>query len=815
LTEIRSAPGRPGLPPRWTSSAKQGVGTALGTGSPLWFTLSHGIVNEVYYPRVDLACIRDLGLIVTDGQDFFSEEKRHTRSQVEYLAEGVPAYRVINHCLEGRYTIEKELLADPQRPVLLQHIRFKPQQGELDQYQLFALISPHLANQGSDNIAWVGDYKGAPLLFAEQNGIGMAVACSAPWLARSAGFVGVSDGWQDLWQHKRLTWQFDRAEHGNVALTGQIDLADCHGECLLAVGFGQNVNEAANRAVASVLDGIDRARHLYVQHWRQWQDTLLPLDREHLDGRPAAHFDADRAEPSAQNVYRVSTAMIGTHEAKNFPGGIVASLSIPWGFSKGDNDLGGYHLVWPRDLVESAGGLMAAGAKMVACRVLRYLQVTQEADGHWGQNMWLDGTPYWDGIQMDEAALPVLLVDLAYREQMIDEAERDKLWPMVRHAAGYLVRNGPVTQQDRWEEDPGYSPFTLAAEIAALLVAAELADDQGEYAEAEYLRETADLWYSNLDNWIYAADTELSRRLGVEGYYIRISPDTPENVKPVKGFVVVKNRPSDQALEVAGDLVSPDALALVRFGLRDANDPRIMNTVKAIDAVLKVDLPSGPCWYRYNLDGYGEHDDGSPFDGTGVGRPWPLLTGERAHYEIAAGRRDEAQRLLQAMERFANCGGLLPEQVWDSHDVPDHELFRGQPAGSAMPLVWAHSEYIKLLRSLRDGKVFDMPPQTVERYLMHKQESPHFAWRFNHKCRRLPAGKTLRVETLAPAVIHFSSDDWQTTHDVSTRDTGLEIHVADLPTAELPAGTAVRFTFYWPAATKWEGVDFSVRVEAV
>ncbi|HVX09829.1 MAG TPA: glucan 1,4-alpha-glucosidase [Pirellulales bacterium] len=812
MSETHSAPGRPGLPPRWTSSAKQGVGTALSNASPLWFTLSHGIVNEVYYPRVDLACTRDMGLIVTDGGRFFSEEKRDARSRVEYLAEGVPAYRITNACMQGRYVIEKEIFSDPRRPVLLQHVHFRPQVGELDAYQLFLLASPHLGNQGSDNTAWVGDYKGVPLLFAGQNGIGMAIACSAPWLARSVGFVGVSDGWQDLSHHGRLTWQYERAEHGNVALTGQINLAACHGDFVLAVGFGQTVHEAAHRVVSSVLEGIEPARHSYVREWRHWQEALLPLDSEPTSAIRPARPRPNGERQTEQNVYRVSTAVIHTHEAKNFPGGLVASLSIPWGFSKGDNDLGGYHLVWPRDLVESAGGLMAAGAKAIACRVLRYLQVTQEADGHWGQNMWLDGTAYWDGIQMDEAALPVLLVDLARRQGMLDDGERAALWPMVRHAAGYLVRNGPATQQDRWEEDPGYSPFTLAAEIAALLVAAEMADEQGEFHVAQYLRETADFWHSSLDDWIYATDTELARRLGVDGYYVRIAPETDGMQRPVKGYVVVKNRPSDVAIEQAGDLVSPDALALVRFGLRAADDPRMVNTVKVIDGVLKVDLPNGPCWYRYNRDGYGEHADGGPFDGTGIGRPWPLLTGERAHYELAAGRRHEAERLLAALEQFANCGGLFPEQVWDGDDLPDRELFRGEPAGSAMPLVWAHAEHIKLLRSLRDGKVFDMPPQTVERYLVQKKESPHCAWRFNHRCHQMAAGKILRIEVLSPAMIRWSCDDWNTTHEINTCNTELGLHMADLPTCGLAAGASVVFTFFWPEAAKWEGTDFRIHV---
>src|SRR5512142_362079 len=224
----------------------------------------------------------------------------------------------------------------------------------------------------------------------------------------------------------------------------------------------------------------------------------------------------------------------------------------------------------------------------------------------------------------------------------------------------------------------------------------------------------------------------------------------------------VKNVESSMASSLASHLVSPDALALVRFGLRTADDPRMLDTVKVIDALLKVETPQGPIWHRYNGDGYGEHADGEPFDGTGIGRVWPLLTGERAHFELAAGQSGEARRLQTALESFAGAEGLLPEQIWDGPDMPDRELFFGRPSGSAMPLVWAHAEYVKLLRSLHDGRVFDMPPQTVQRYLVEQTESPCVVWRFNHKIRSLPAGKILRVETLAPAVIHWSDDDWNT-----------------------------------------------------
>ena len=797
----RYAPGWPGIPARWTSSAKSGVGTALSSKSRVWFTLSHGIFNEIYYPRIDQACVRDMGLIVTDGADFLSEEKRDATSEFRWLANGVPAFHLFNTCRLCRYRIEKKILADPQRDTVLQQTRFVAQQGQVSDYRLYVLLAPHLGNHGAGNTAWVGEYKGQPMLFAEREGNALALACSAPWLNRSVGFVGFSDGWQDLSSHQRMTWDYTQAENGNVALTAEVDLQAGGGEFLLALGFGRNAAEAGNRARAALQDGFDAAQSEYVRQWSRWQETLLQLDKNRSDDK--------------QNIYRTSTAVVRAHEAFNFPGGIIASLSIPWGFSKGDNDLGGYHLAWPRDLVESAGGLLAAGAHGEVRRVLCYLQATQEADGHWAQNMWLDGSPYWNGIQMDETALPVLLVDLARRVKALDAADVARFWPMVRQAAAYLVRNGPVSPQDRWEEDPGYSPFTVAAEIAALLAAADLADLHHEPPIARYLRETADVWHASIDRWMFVTGTDWCRKYNVAGYYVRIAPVVKEEgVSRFLGSIAVKNVTTGLDESPACHLVSPDALALVRFGLRAADDPRIRDTIKVVDALLRVEAPQGPIWHRYNGDGYGEREDGEPFDGTGVGRVWPLLTGERAHFELAAGRVQEAKRLQAALESFASAEGLFPEQIWDAPDLPDRELFFGRPSGSAMPLVWAHAEYLKLLRSLSDGRVFDMPPQTVERYLTDKTEALCLVWRFNHKIRSLPAGRILRIETLAPAVIRWSSDDWNTSQDMRTNDTGLGIHSADLATGSLTEGKQARFTFYWPDAGHWEGADCAVSIDS-
>jgi glucoamylase len=796
---MTDAPGFPGIEPRWTTSAKDGVGTALSPRSAVWFTHSHGILDEIYYPCVDQACTRDCGLIVTDGVagGFFAEEKRDTITTTRRYADGVPLFTITNTCREKRFTIEKRVVADPVHDCVLQHTRLIPSAG-VSGLRLFVLLAPHLVNGGAHNTAWLGDYKGATMLFAAGDGTSLALACSQGFAARSVGFVGSSDGWQVLRRHGYLAEAYDQAADGNVALAAELD---ARLPLTLAIGFGRTSRSAAYQAAASLARGAARAEAEYAENWRQWQSRLQPLDPAH----PA----------SPHNYYRISTTVLRCHESPLFPGASIASLSIPWGASKGDDDLGGYHLVWPRDLAETAGALLACGALADARRTLDYLRVIQEPDGHWQQNSWLDGSAYWHGTQMDETAFPILLLDLALRNGAVAETELTEYWPMVRRAAAFIIINGPATDQDRWEENAGYAPATIAVEIAALLAAADLADRMGEPGIVSLLRETADAWNADLDSWIYVSGTALAARCGVNGYYLRIVAEGDRDLAgaPEHGRTEVRNRPSSKAEIATDELVGPDALALVRFGLRAADDQRIRDTVTVIDHLTRVELPQGPVWRRYNNDGYGEHHDGRPFDGTGHGRAWPLLTGERAHFAIAADDMVEAARLRATMEKSTSEGGLLPEQVWDSDDIPTAELFRGRPSGSAMPLVWAHAEYVKLLRSLRDGAVFDLPPQTVQRYLFEKTAPRCRDWREGWRRSKIPAGQALRVELKVPGVVHWSDDGWATVRETPTADAGLGIFAAELQTALVPAGSGIVFTWRY-ADGSWRGVNFEVAIVA-
>ncbi len=324
--------------------------------------------------------------LVADGRDYFSEEKRDTARKLSPIQQGVPGYRIVNSCKQGRYRITKTVITDPERDVVLQKVHFDPVTGGLDDYGVFALLAPHIGNRGYGNDGWIGSYKGIPMLFAMRQGTALALACSTPFSKMSCGYVGSSDGWQDMNTNKRMTWGYDSAPNGNIALTGELDLTSSGGECVLALGFGRTPEEAGQQARNSLLKDFDGVQQDFVEGWMESRSESMkfgPVDESVFD------------------LYQVSKTVLRTHEEKSFPGAVIASLSIPWGFSKGDDDLGGYHLIWPRDLAQAAGGLLASGDISHAKETLLYLMSTQEADGHWLQNMWLDGSTYWGGVQMD------------------------------------------------------------------------------------------------------------------------------------------------------------------------------------------------------------------------------------------------------------------------------------------------------------------------------------------------------------------------------------------------------------------------------
>lgn len=783
------APGGPGNFSPWTSGGKTGVGRALNPGSTVSFTIGKGVLNEVYFPREDMACIRECAFVAADHKDFFSDERTQTVQKECTVAAGVPAYRLENRCRENRYRIHKTILTDPRRDVVLQQIRIKRTTPEC---RFYLWLTPHLHNNGAGNEAWIDDFKGMPMLFASGGGLSLALACDRGWRQRTVGFIGASDGLSDIRRHKQLTRQYSYAGVGNVQLCAEPAIVD-NADLIVAIGFGLTPEDAAHQARSSILDGFEFAEEQYTAEWKAWHHSL--------QGKRKAN--AGRAK-----YLRESAAVLRISESRRYPGGIIASLSIPWGEASGINSGLGYHLVWPRDLVESAWGFLAMGAEEDARRILNYLFTTQDHDGRWSQNMWLDGRPCLTSLQMDQVALPLLLLDSCYHRGIVSKERCRRYLPGVEKAAAFILRHGPATQQDRWEQQPGLSPFTLAAEIAGLLAAAALLDHFDDKEKAACCRAAADAWNDDIESWTYVRDTQTARRHGVEGYYVRINPFYAP-VQEVKDRVIRIQHYRDSGGDIPiGEIVSVDALALVRFGLRRPDDPRILNTIRVIDAELKKELPQGPCWHRFTKDAYGEDDAGHSFLDTehGHGRCWPLLTGERAHYAIAAGLHQEAKDLFKTMEHLG-YNGFFPEQVWDADDLPDKGLFKGRYTGSAMPLTWAQAEYIKLAVSMKKNTIFDMPSHTQHRYIRQEHHSPLLVWRFDRAPVDHPGypHTHLRVELFAPALVRWSADQWKTVNEQPALDSGLGLYYADLPIA---GRTSLVFTFFWCESNRWEGKDF-------
>jgi glucoamylase len=786
------APGHPGAGSHWESSRKTGVGRACNFVSRVWFTVGDGILNEIYYPRIDQPCTKDCGFIVTDGDKLFSEEKTDTDSEIRWANEGVPALTVTNTHRGGCYRLHKEIVAHPASHVVLQRTRFEALKGAAADYRLYALLAPHLGDEGVHNTACFGSWKGTPMLFAESKKAALALGCSTGWKGRSVGFVGQSDGWQDLSRHKELRWHYDSARDGNVALTGEAHLEN-NGSFVLAIGFGDHCEEAAFRVRAGLALNFDETWKQYVAEWAAWHESLRPINNKAVSSR----------------LSRRSAAVLRIHEATAFPGGRGASLSVPWGEVQNQEHAAGYHAVWARDCAQSALGLLACGAREDVLRTLNYLSHVQEADGHWPQAMWVDGSAYWKAIQIDSIAAPLLLYEIARQEGLLTDAKTSALfWPMVGKTAGFICRNGPISEQDRWERNSGFSVYTLSLAIAGLVIAAQSARENGETARADYLLETADAWNAQVENWTYTTESEMIRSLGLPGVYCRIVPADETGHPRFDGICPLENSQTNKKVP-AREIVSPDVWGLVRYGLRSPGDERVRKTTAAIDATLKTETPAGPVWHRYNEDGYGETQDGEPFSKEGVGRGWPLLVGERAHYELARGRVEEAQRLFAALENFAGETGLLSEQVWDSSDIPKKGLFLGKATGSARPLAWTHAEHLQLLRSLNDNRVFSCPRIVADRYVEKSTPPRHTPWRLNLQTPHLVRNTILRIETMGPALIRWTSA--REKGEAYSVQSPVGLHFIDLPTQDLREGE-VTFAFYDDADEKWQDQRYRVHV---
>ncbi len=755
--------GAPGLAPTWASSDKDFVTTALGEAR-LWVTVGHGIITEIYGPSTGRPQLRDLGFYLL-GEDRWVDLQRIGRYSLTKPAPQHPL-RTILH--EGDdYRLSLEVLPDPRRDAVLVRYALK------GPYRLAIIAAPHLDGDGHDNSAWIEEGR----LHASGGGRRLCIAADSALSNLSVGFVGASDGWQDLSRHGRLTWGFASATNGNVAMTAALDTPTG----VIALGFADHDAGARTLALSAIAQGYDEVRAGFLESWNHWGRWFA------LPG-PAQEAHAPLADLAA-----VSAIVLKTHEDRRFPGAVVASMSTPWGDRS--NTRGGYHLVWPRDATLAAFALLAVGQFDDARRILAHMIAVQQPDGRWSQNYFPDGEPFWTGIQLDEAAFPVLL---AAKLHEFGKPDLPGLPEMVRAAIGMIARSGPSSDQDRWEENPGISAFTLPVLIAALVAAAPWLDE----AERLYALDLADDWNERVEEWCYVTGTPMAEEMGVDGYYVRIAP--PSLNGEMTGEVELRNRGGETIKATA--LVALDFSWLVRLGIRKATDKRVLDTIKVVDVVLKADTPSGPVYRRYNEDGYGEYDDGRPYDGGGVGRAWPLLTGERGHLALQAG--EDPLEYLHTIRRCASVGGLLPEQVWDAPPIPERGLFPGRPSGSAMPLVWAHAEFLKLLVARHDKRPVELLKSVEERYGQKPPLAKHTRWRNETPVTNLAIGRTLVIEDREPFTLHFGWDGWKNVVEQISEPLPFGMWGVPIAPERYKGHDEINFTRHYH--DRWEGLNHKV-----
>ena len=719
------APGAPGKDAQWATAGKQAIGTSASLDSKVWFTLADGVMTEVYYPDVTVANVHLLQFVVVNKTTGKVETERDdTVQQIEYLDKrsfsfsnepptSLSFYQT-NWAKDKKWRIRKKYITDPKNNTVLIDLEFTQNLESKDSYDVYVYYDPSMNNSGMHDTAWTQN----GVLVASDNDKFSALTSAFGFTTLTNGFLGTNDGLTQLKNKKKIDI-YDKAENGNVVQFAKLNLIGGGVEAFrvyyhntLALSFGKTSEEAIKDAKTSLEKGFQKDFTEYEKGWSDYVKTLPKVEAKH------------------QAQFNMAAMVLKAQEDKTVRGANVASLTIPWGGGKNANEDvgGGYHLVWARDLYQVFTAYLALGDTAAANRALDFLfNIQQKPDGSFPQNSWLDGRNGWGGLQMDEVGFPLIM---AYQLKRFDKATYEN---HVKKAADFIVKNGPVTPQERWEEKPGYSPSTMAAEIAGLVCAAEIARKNNDETSANLYLKTADDWQSNIEKWTATTNG----KFGDGNYYVRLT----KNGKPDAGEKIELSNSSGAFPE--NEIVDAGFLELVRLGIKSPDDPLIVKSLKVIDAQIKVNTPNGESFYRYNHDGYGEQPDGRRwnFDGTysGTGRLWALLAGERGQYELAkcyeflesdyirsdgkCGRNGIYR--LETMANFANEGLMIPEQIWDKAETPKNidrqfvpELKFGEGTGSATPLAWSMAQFIRLAVNLQAGKNLDTPDVVYNRYVL-------------------------------------------------------------------------------------------------
>jgi glucoamylase len=733
-----TAPGCCGLPPIHDSPQKSMVGTAVNsTSSSVYFTGYEGNVSEVYYPTVDTLATANMEFLVGDTAKTFVDEEKLQSWTVTQPDPKSMRWQATTGNIGHNWQITKMIFTDPSNSTLIQQTTFQALNGKtVGDFNLYLLYKPYLKNAAADNSGSTVVSGGHTYLVASSSDSSdyTAFRASIGWTVEngvtmvSSGYYGVNDGWQDLMVGNppgcTMRWAYASAPNGNVGQMGWLNTAGNPAISItftVAVGFGSTRDNAIVAVNNTLAKNIASQETSYDDAWHSYTGGL------------------STQSGTADNQYYLSAMTLKTMQDKS-NGAMIAGIGTPWGPSEGDGDPGGYHLVWSRDMYKFANALITAGDTTSATKAVNWLfNVDMDPfTGRFPQNAYVSGKPSWNATQMDEQAMPIIL---AYR---LGSSIYNAQWPKIKLTANYIYTNGPWTQEERWEENSGYSPSTIAAEVAGLVDAAQIALANNDTVDAANWLTAADYWQQNVTAWTYTTQgcLNVNSNCNSTSMYMRINTSGAQGgglpggwnpsgyPNPNMSIGIGNNGGGHRAI----DIVDGGFLELVRMGVKRPNDPTITNSLMAYDGVIKQTIGSNvyPAWFRYNFDGYGETNSGGSYDGSsGRGRLWPIFEAERGNYEIAAtGAGSAGASYLAALKAFSTRQGFISEQIWNPSTTlpPDTDNPSGwtvtTPAGdtpgtitgSMEPLNWAQGEYITLLADIAAGQVIDIPPAVCSRY---------------------------------------------------------------------------------------------------
>lgn len=713
--ESGSAPGCCGTGSSWTTGDKDALGTSATTTSKVWYTVGNGITTEVFYPRADVPNMQDMQYVVTDGSSFVDLERDATNHVVSMPDPKSLEYTVTNTAKSGKYRITNTYVTDPNNNTLVINTRFQSLDG--GSYRVYLLANPSMAGGGAGDNAWWDSADGTldagdtETLFGSPLTVDSALAVSTGFSAHDNGYSGTaSDCYSDVSAHRTLTNQYDSLSGaGNAVQCGQIGVGS-DTTFTVALGYGGSTSAAETAAQNSLSTGFAGIESTYRSGWNSYVNGLKAA--------PSSVTGNSRE----LDAYYVAVMALHAAEDKTYRGASVAGLATPWGnVVNGDSLNDGYHRVWGRDLYQQATGLIAAGDTAQAKRMAQFLwndqfiatstagDGTTYAPGAFPRYSPVSGvagaTPQELGCceQLDQDSFAVIL---AWMTGLTDSGTYAK----VKVTANHIQSSGPDTTE-RWEEQYGASPSSIAAEIAGLVTAGAIARANGDTASAASWEATADSWRSGLAGWTFTT----SGYWGGGQYYERIDKDANPNDTDTICF--------QEGCYYEHDVVDLGFLDLVRLGVLAPGDGGVSSSVSASvlgtdgNSTMQVTMSDGDVYFhRYVHDSYGESNSdcsGWPANGSNQhGRLWPVLSGERGEYEIANGR--SASVYLRSMADATNLGYFVPEQIWDRSDIGCYAY--GTPTASAAPLMWAEGQYVRLAQNMVAGTDTETPSVVTIRY---------------------------------------------------------------------------------------------------